>query len=88
MLNDLHFTASLILLIISKLSSTKHIPKVEKIVDKIRIRGLLSYNIKKWKLDPSIAAEYFARENDEGTQYNKDKMRYTISTKYKIIMLA
>ncbi|MDG2343468.1 MAG: DUF2490 domain-containing protein [Flavobacteriales bacterium] len=48
-----------------------------------RIKTVLSYNIKNWKLDPKVGVEFFLRSNEHPTdQYNK--YRISLGTKKKI----
>ena len=54
----------------------------ETSTNKIRLKAGLKYNIKGWKLDPKLSAEYF-RVLD-GAASAHDKMRYTLSTRYKL----
>lgn len=51
-------------------------------INKIRFRTGFEYNISNWKLDPKLSVEYFRLTNSALDPH--DKMRYTLSTKYKI----
>lgn len=57
--------------------------KKERVTDKIRLKGQIDYNIRKWKLDPSFAAEFFTRNDGDG--YFNEKMRFTLGTTYEIV---
>lgn len=48
---------------------------------RLKIAG--NYNIKKWKLDPSLSAEIFYH-SEEGEENEFNKFRITLGTKYKI----
>lgn len=52
------------------------------IVNKLRTKLGINYNIRSWKLDPLFAAELFFREGEES--YASEKVRLTLGTKFKI----
>ncbi|NCP84734.1 MAG: DUF2490 domain-containing protein [Bacteroidetes bacterium] len=51
-------------------------------VQKMRFKTSLDYNIKKWKIDPSLSAEIFNQLS--GNQTGFDAFRITAATDYKI----
>ena len=56
----------------------------DRITQKFRLRMQGEYNIKKWKLDPKFAIEYFF-SNEERSAYTSEKLRMTIGTEREII---
>ena len=61
-------------------NTNKHVGELRKYW---RIKTVISYNIKNWKLDPKIGLEFFLRKNNHPSdQYNK--YRFSIGTKKKM----
>ena len=52
-------------------------------ISKWRLKAAVSYNIKKWKLDPTFSAELF-RRSQETTETEFDRVRMTLGTKYDL----
>ena len=52
-------------------------------ISKWRLKASVSYNIRKWKLDPTFSAEIF-RRSQETTTSEFDRLRMTIGTKYDL----
>lgn len=63
--------------------TTQREDEVEEL-DKLRLKVSTKYNIKKWKLDPRLSAEFFSRDsNSDG--YFSEKVRLTLGTQYEVI---
>lgn len=63
---------------------TKTVKEEDQIADKLRLKFMTDYNIRKWKFDPAFAMEYFVA-NKEMEGYEGEKLRCTLGTQREII---